>query len=140
MLEKLSKPAPYWKAPDTLLPRVLAAVEQSQPLIIPTPVSVVGIAVTAILCALTGVGIAVGFGVIPLPSGTTLIDLTLTGLHVLVVAERLATDLLTASLHNRFLFFAMLVYATIMVPAGLAGMRAILYFVTISPQSRRSPV
>jgi hypothetical protein len=138
MHEKVTKSAPQWRAPETLLPRVLMAVATPPRTPAVSPFSRTGIVVTLLLCIGTGAGLAAVLGIVALPSAKSVADSVVNVLDLLIIAERVISDLFSALLGNRIFSIGALIYGIIMVPAGLAGMYAIAFFVNTTPQSRRS--
>jgi hypothetical protein len=126
---------PQWKAPETLLPRVLKAIVLSQPRL--SGVSAAGMLMTAILCVCTGFALAMVLGLVPAPSAGLWVSSTSKAYNLILLGQRLSGNLFALILCHKLLFSGAVIYGAFAISAGVAGIGGIVYLVNhvIIPRS-----
>ena len=117
-----SGPAPRWKAPETLLPNVMAAVAAADTRKRPVVRRAQTLLTVIPLCAGVAAAGAVLFGLVSLPSLSVLLGPVLDGYTFLVVMVNTAASVLKALNRHWTLSLVLFSYAAFVLSVGLGGM------------------
>jgi hypothetical protein len=144
-MNRNSKLTPEWKAPDTLLPKVMAAVaytHQQAPQGASWPGRILSAVITAGLCVIVAIAGGILLGIIPDPlaSLTGLAQPVMNLWRVLSVLDNTAAGLIQALLKNRTTAIALCMYGAFLLFAGLCSIRGLVYLFNSTSYPRRHSI